>query len=311
MIKASPASKKTPLLSGFALEAAIACCLLLLYGPLLYHWIWDGWINKDISIQHEYFSHGVLGLPLAASLVWEKRSVWRRLPDTSAWLGLVSLGLAIGFYASGVMDAVNLSLPLMLIGLCLCLKGTAGLRLMGFPLALVVFATPTQFPYLIEPYILPLQRMIATVAGAILHGLGFDVEVNQIYLTMNQQLVEVAPHCAGLKLLFTSLYMGMILVYWTKLYRSRLQTTLFAIAIVVVSVIGNILRNTILTFFHGSSMTGAFHWLHESWGGDLYSAAMLGSLFLLINLIQARVPQNLQRASAQARGNAVRRSMDF
>ncbi len=285
-----------PKSSRWLTELIIISFLVILYGPLLYHWVWDGWVNKNISIQHEYFSHGILGIPLALKLVWEKRQTWLRLPDSCHWSGIACLAVALVFYNSRVMDAVNLSLPLILAGLLLSLKGRAGFKLMLFPLILIVFSTPTQLPYLIEPYILPLQRFIATVAGTILHGLGYDVEVNNIYLTMNEQLVEVAPHCAGLKMLFTSLYMGLVLTYWTSIYRSKFRTGIFFVAIILVSVIGNILRNTILTFFHGNSMSGAFHWLHESWGGDIYSAIMLGSLVLTVNAIQRHVPEKLEAA---------------
>ena len=289
--------------SRWVLELIVISCLIILYGPLLYHWVWDGWVNKNISIQHEYFSHGVLGIPLAFKLCWDKRQTWYRLNDSRHWSGIVCLAIAFIFYASGVMDAVNLSFPLMLTGLLLCLKGPAGLKLMLFPLVLIIFSTPTQLPYLIEPYILPLQRLIATVAGTILHGLGYDVEVNNIYLSMNQRLVEVAPHCAGLKMLFTSLYMGLVLTYWTGIYRSRLRTGIFFVGIILVSVIGNILRNTILTFFHGNSMTEAFHWLHESWGGDVYSVIMLGSLVLVVNAIQNYVPFELAAANVTIDSN--------
>ena len=121
---------------------------------------------------------------------------------------------------------------------------------------------------------------------------------------MNDQLVEVAPHCAGLKMLFTSLYMGLVITYWTGIYNSRLRTGIFFVGIILVSVIGNILRNTILTFFHGHSMSEAFHWLHESWGGDVYSAGMLGSLILIVNAIQSHVPVSFATATvAQKDGN--------
>lgn len=286
----------------WSIELVTLSCLAILYGPLLFHWVWDGWINKNISIQHEYFSHGILGIPLALKLVWDKRQTWHQLGDQLHWSGVVCWAVAFVCYTSGVMDAVNLSFPLMLTGILLCFKGPAGLKLMLFPLVLIVFSTPTQLPYLIEPYILPLQRFIATVAGTILHGLGYEVEVNNIYLSMNQQLVEVAPHCAGLKMLFTSLYMGLILTYWTDLYRSKLRTGLFFVGIISVSVIGNILRNTILTFFHGHSMTEAFHWLHESWGGDVYSAVMLGALVLIVNAIQSHVPATLATVTVRDDG---------
>ena len=287
--------------SRWLTELIVIGSLLILYGPLLYHWVWDGWVNKNISIQHEYFSHGILGIPLALKLVWDKRQDWHRLNDRSHWLGLVCLAVAVIFYTSGVMDAVNLSFPLILTALLLLLKGPAGLKLMLFPLILILFSTPTQLPYLIEPHILPLQRFIATVAGTILHGFGYEVEVNNIYLSMNQQLVEVAPHCAGLKILFTSLYMGLVLAYWTGIYRSKLRTSVFFVGIIVVSVVGNIIRNTILTFFHGNNMTEAFHWLHESWGGDVYSAVMLGSLVLIVNAIQSHIPQTLTPVTIENR----------
>ena len=281
------------------LEPIILGLLSILYLPLLWHWV-DGWLNKSISIQHEYFSHGLLGIPFAGYLVWEARSQWQTLPNRTHWLAVPMLLVAALFYNSGLLDLMNLSLPLLLAGLLLALKGGDGFRLYLFPWILVLLSTPTQFPYLIEPYILPLQSFIASVAGFILLQFDTDVVVDGIYLYVNDQLVEVAPHCAGLKMLFTSFYMGLILIYWTGLNRSRLRTSLFFIGIVAVSIIGNIIRNAALTFFHGEQMTAAFKWLHDSWGGDLYSAAMLGILVVLVNLLERYVPPTLKVATANA-----------
>ena len=47
------------------LPAVLIGLIGLLYLPLLLHWA-DGWINKTISIEHEYFSHGLIGLPFAS-----------------------------------------------------------------------------------------------------------------------------------------------------------------------------------------------------------------------------------------------------
>lgn len=273
-------------------ELAIAALLLLLYAPLLWHWV-DGWLNKSISIQHEYFSHGLIGLPFAAYIAWEQRQKWAALPDRWHPLGLVLIATAGGFYISGLSDWMNLSFPLMLTGLCLCLKSWPGLKLQRFPLLLVALATPTELPYLIEPYVLPLQGLIASVAGFLLVQVGVNVTVEEIYLFVNGQTVEVAPHCAGLKMLFTSLYVALMLIYWTGLGRSRLHTGLFIGGTIIISVVGNILRNTFLSYFHGNGMDGAFHWLHESWGGDVYSALLLLSLIGLVNLIQQYVPASL------------------
>jgi cyanoexosortase B len=270
----------------------IAALLTILYGPLLAHWV-DGWLHKSISIQHEYFSHGLIGLPFAAYLAWDKRQAWMMLPQRCHPLGLGLVGLAGLMYLTRLPDWMNLSLPVMLVGLCLSLKGLAGLKLQAIALILVALATPTQLPYLIEPYILPLQQFIASIAGFLLVQLGIPVTVEGIYLYINDQTVEVAPHCAGLKMLFTSLYVALMLAYWSGIYTSRLRTGLLVGGTVLISVVGNILRNTLLSYFHGTGREGAFDWLHESWGGDLYSAFMLLTIILLLRLIQDRVPASL------------------
>ncbi|PSB07510.1 cyanoexosortase B [filamentous cyanobacterium CCP2] len=258
---------------------------LLLYGPLLLHWS-DGWLSKSISIEHEYFSHGLLGLPFAAYLCWMNRQRWQKIPDLVSWqesiVGLVLLLTGLFFYLGNLNDLINLSLPIGLAGVCLWLKGLSGLRLQAFPLLLVLLATPNSVPYLIAPYTLPLQQFIAGMAGFILLQFGMDVRVEQIYLFVNDRIVEVAPYCAGLKMLFTSLYVGLMLLYWTGVWQNRAKTSLFLTEIIIISVSANIIRNTLLTFFHGTGQDAAFAWLHEGWGGDLYSAGMLGLLIILI-----------------------------
>ncbi len=267
--------------------------LTMTYAPLVIYW-YDGWLNKSISIEHEYFSHGLIGLPLAAYIAWERRQKWLKLPEATHPIGGVLLGLAAVFYLSNLPDLVNLSLPLILAGICLWLKGIDGLKFQGFPLLLVGLATPNQIPYLISPYIIPLQAFIATSAGFILLQFGIDVRVENIYLYVNDAVVEVAPHCSGLKMLLTSLYVALMLLYWRDDLNSRFKRNLFLAATVIISVVGNIIRNSLLTFFYGTGREGIFHWLHESWGGDLYSASMLALLIPLLIGIE-NVADNLAK----------------
>ncbi|TVU54138.1 MAG: cyanoexosortase B [Arthrospira sp. PLM2.Bin9] len=263
--------------------------LVLLYAPLLLHW-YDGWLNKSISIEHEYFSHGVIGLPFAAYIAWNNRQQWNKLPNQLHPLGGVLLGLGGVLYLSSISDLVNLSFPIILAGLCLWLKGIPGLKLQGIALLFVLLATPNYIPYLIEPLALPLQTFIANMAGFVLIQFNVPVTVDQIYLYVNGQIVEVAPHCAGLKMLFTSLYVGLMLLYWTGAIASRTKTILFLVAAALTSVVANIIRNTLLTLFFGTGNQELFDWLHEGWGGDLYSASMLGLLVILMKLMQYYFP---------------------
>ncbi|MBD3880198.1 cyanoexosortase B [Phormidium tenue FACHB-886] len=270
-------------------EIGICGLMLLLYVPLLLHWV-VGWLYKSISIEHEYFSHGLLGLPFAAYLCWSKRDRWQRLPSEAnparQTLGLSLLILGVCCYLSNTTDLLNLSLPVLLTGLCIWFKGFPGLRLQAFPLLLLLLATPNEIPYLLTPHTLPLQHFIAGTAGFILVQMGLDVRVDQIYLFVNDRIVEVAPYCAGLKMLFTSLYLGLIMLYWTGAWRSRSKVVVFYLGIVAISVAANVLRNTLLTYFHSTQQDQAFHWLHDGWGGDLYSTCMLGVLVLLLQGIE-------------------------
>jgi len=275
----------------YLLDGAIIALLVILYAPLLIHWV-DGWLHKNISIEHEYFSHGLIGLPFAAYIVWTQRQQWRQLPDTAHPLGAALLAVGGAFYLSGQSELVNLSFPAVLAGIVLWFKGIPGFKLQSFPLLLVSLATPTAVPYLIAPFSLPLQEFIAGVAGFILILFGMNVTVDQIYLSVGGRLVEVAPYCAGLKMLFTTLYVGIILLYWSGAWVSRKTTIVFLSGAAIISVSANIVRNTLLTFFHGTGQEAAFKWLHDDWGGDVYSACMLGSLVLLLNAIERYYPQN-------------------
>ncbi len=265
---------------------AILAVLVLLYAPLVLFW-YDGWLNKNISTEHEYFSHGMIGFPFAAYLVWMNRKQWLRLPDNSNIFGGILLAIGGVFYLSGVSEWVNLSFPIILTGLCLWLKGIKGLKLQGFPLLLILLATPNSLPYLIAPFTLPLQSFIAGTAGFIVNQFGLNAVVDGINIYVNQRIVEVAPYCAGLKMLFTTIYVGLILLYWTETLSSRRKSIWFLSIAVILSVTANIIRNTLLTFFHGTAKDGAFHWLHDSWGGDLYSACMLLILIPAINWVDS------------------------
>ncbi len=267
----------------------ILLLLMLLYAPLVIHW-YDGWLHKNISIEHEYFSHGLIGIPYATYITYMNRHSWSKLPNSFHPLGAFLLAIAGMFYLSGLSDLVNLSFPIILAGICLCFKGMSGLKLQGMPLLLLLLATPNHIPYLIEPYALPLQHFIATITGLILTQFGMDVTVEEIYLYVGGRIVEVAPHCAGLKMLFTSLYVSLMLLDWTGVWNYRKRSILFFGITIVASLGANILRNTMLTLFYGTNREDAFTWLHAGWGGDLYSAFMLGILVLLLNRMEKYFP---------------------
>ena len=256
---------------------AVAFLIGIIYVPLLWHW-GQGWIFKSISLEHEYFSYGFIGLPYAAYAAWQSRKSWDEIADQIHFLGFFLLSLGCILYLSGVSDLVNLSFPMVIAGIVGCWKGKPGLRLMLSPLMFLLLATPNELPYLISPYTLGLQRFIAGTAGFILNQFDLNITVQGIYLFVNQRTVEVAPHCAGLKMLITSLYVALMMLHLRQRLRSPMHFGLLMGGAIVISVSMNIIRNTMLTLFHGMYWDDLFHFVHEGWGGDLYSAGMLGAI---------------------------------
>ena len=161
-----------------------------------------------------------------------------------------------------------------------------GLKLQWFPLLLVFLATPNPIPYLLTPHTLGLQKFIAGAAGLILNLVGIPVGVEGIHLTVNNRLVEVAPYCAGLKMLFTGLYVALILLHWTNNLGNRRLVLLLLSGSAAISIVANIIRNTLLTWFHGNGQEQAFESLHAGTAGDLYSAVMLVAIIGLLKVLE-------------------------
>ena len=90
-------------------ELMVVVLLAVLYLPLIIHW-YDGWLNKTISLEHEYYSHGVIGLPFAAYIVWEKNGINGKNSLTS----LTLLGLCFWAwqqYFTSVALLISLAFP--------------------------------------------------------------------------------------------------------------------------------------------------------------------------------------------------------
>ncbi|MGB5771803.1 MAG: cyanoexosortase B [Crocosphaera sp.] len=270
--------KITPFLERNLGNTLIIAFLGILYVPLLIHWTL-GWANKSISIDHEYFSHAIIGFPYAAYIIFGiNRQKWQKLANKIHPIGGFFLALGLAFYLTGSIELVAFSFPLIITGIMLWLKGIPGLKLNWFPLLLILLGTPNSVPYLITPYILPLQKFIAAVAGFLLQQLRVNSQVDGIHLYVNNIPVEVAPYCAGLKMLFTSLYVVLLLLHYTGNLNNRGRVITLLTGSVFISVTANIIRNTLLAVFHGNGQDQAFYILHDSWGGDLYSVGMLGMI---------------------------------
>jgi EpsI family protein len=233
------------------------------------------------------FSHGFFVIGFAGYLAWRKRRDISRLTPTPSYLwGVLFLVcattlLAIGKLASAsILEQVSL-LP-MLAGLILLILGRQYLRLLGLPLAYLIFMIP--FDDIVDQLHWPLQLLSATIAALLLPLFGIPVLHENIYLHLPRITLEVAEVCSGVRYLVSIVAIGVPLAYLTQAaWQRRLAVVGFAIGAAIaangfrVALIGVWSHYVGGNILHGPShiLTGVFvSWI--GFGAVFFAAWLLG-----------------------------------
>lgn len=156
---------------------------------------------------------------------------------------------------------------------------------MGMLLMFIFFVSFNYIFYLIEFYVLFLQKFIVGVVGFILMYLYMNVIIEEIYIYVGGRIVEVVFYCVGLKMLFISFYVFLMLFDQIGVIKSCVKIIFLLISVVLFSVSVNILRNIMLIIFYGIGQDEVFYWLYDGWGGDMYFVCMLVLLILIMNWV--------------------------
>lgn len=241
-----------------------AVCAVLLIALYRHVWpaFWYRWANEAA------YSHCPL-VPLAvAGLVWfHRRELATLTPTPSArGLWLLGAGLLICFlgYVTGARFIVGLSFPVVLMGLVGAGLGLPYLRVLGFSLALFLFAIP--FPrHILGMIAMPMQVIstILTVAATRLFGIPVVREGVNVALPSFQFVVAEA--CSGMNSLVALFLAGgvvaelMRLAPWQKLVIYALTPLIVIAANVIrllsVVVVGELVGPELALgqFVHGGS----------------------------------------------------------
>ena len=113
--------------------------MLLLYRDVLWRLV-DAWTNDG------NYSHGFLIIPLAAYLAWERRAELASARHQPSALGLLVVAGSLAVLGIGVLGAelflTRISLVGTLAGTALFILGWSHLRILAFPLALLLLMIP-------------------------------------------------------------------------------------------------------------------------------------------------------------------------
>jgi exosortase len=238
------------------------------------------WTNDD------NYSHGFLIIPLALFLAWQRRHELRAAPVSPSMVGLVLLLGSLAVLVIGRLGAElflsRVSMVGVLAGAVLFAFGWTHLRLLAFPLSLLVLMVP--LPALIFNQVaFPLQ-LLASQAGET--GLGaLDIPVlreGNIIMLANTTL-EVAEACSGIRSLVSLLTLGIIYGYFMD-SRAWVRTVL-ALATVPIAVFANGMRvagTGVAAHYYGPEAAQGFLHTFSGWLVFVFAFAVLFALQALI-----------------------------
>src|SRR5579862_501364 len=238
-----------------------AALLIACYGPLLASLARQWTTDPDMS-------HGFFVLPAVAFIVWRRRAELARINPVPNWWGLViavfgAVQMLLGTLAAQMFIARTAFL-VSLTGAVLSLGGTRALRILAFPLLLLLFLFP--IPATVYARVtLPLQIFASTAAETALNWIGIPVLRDGNILELPHQRLSVVEACSGIRSLLSLSFLSLVYGYFFD-SRVGMRWTLLA-ATVPIAIAANAARVAllgILSEYHADFAHGPFH-PFESW----------------------------------------------
>jgi len=191
------------------------------------------WVNSVT------YNHGLLIIPLSLYLSWSRRSSLRTVKPSFDWRGVILLaGGSTGWLMGHVSHAKVIeeaALISMIPSLVLTFLGWETVRILAFPLVLLVFAVPMG-----EELVPFLQDVTALFAVKGLEWSGVPVHWEGRILTIPSGTWGVVESCSGIRYLFTSLVCGCLMADWAFL--SLKKKVLFVFGSALLSIAANGVR---------------------------------------------------------------------
>jgi exosortase D (VPLPA-CTERM-specific) len=195
------------------------------------------WLNS------EDYSYGLLIGPIAAYLIWQKRSELKKANIQSDWRAIIVLILAIFVFIVGELGAelftTRVSMLIFIIGLTWFLYGYDVFKLLRFPLAFLFLMLPLP-GFVARSLTFPLQLSASIGSVNLLHSLGVSVyrEGNVIDLGFTQ--LQVVEACNGLRYILPLFTLGVLFAYvGQKVHWKRI---VLVIATVPIAIFANVTR---------------------------------------------------------------------
>ncbi|AGP78731.1 exosortase [Alteromonas mediterranea 615] len=212
------------------------------------------------------FEHAVLIPPIAVWLIYRKRFAFglARRSQLDACLGFFGLVCAVVAFIIGKLSLINalqqfalMSMPLFFI---LSVFGLVTLKHLLFPLVFLILSVP--FGEFMIPH---LQEVTADLTVIMLKLVGVPVYREGWYLQIPEGLFHVAEACSGIRFLFSTITIGLLIAHLE--IESRVKQIVFMLSVLVIPILANGMRAFIMVYIgHVSNMQAAVGFDHLVYG---------------------------------------------
>lgn len=248
----------------------LSALLLLLYGPILKQLVANWWSNPN-------YGHGFLIPFFSGYVLWSQRHRFAKVSLKPTNFGLLVMLGAVGLLLLGSLAAelftTRFSLLILIAGMVLFLAGWGILKVVSFPLSLLVLAIP--LPAIIFNQItFPLQLLASRLATTCLQFVNVPVLREGNLIILPNYTLEVVDACSGIRSLMTLITLAVAYGYLVE--KKHWIRWLLLIIMVPIAIISNAIRifgTGLLTYHFGPRMAEGF--FHEFSGWMIFVAALL------------------------------------
>jgi exosortase len=275
----SGAKRLTVPFAGMAETAVLGVLLIIAFWPILYS-MYGSWFDPGA-----YMEHGILVVPAAAYMAWDKREILRRIPRQPSAAGLLLLGWGalqamLGIAAQWVWVG-RMAFLVSLVGFIAAVFGWRTVRELKYPLCtLILMVAPPTFIF--ERLTLSLQILASRLGEFCLEALGYSVLREGNILEMVGIKLSVEEACSGIRSLLAIFFMCVLYNYFF-VQGWAMKAVLLAMAIPV-AILGNAVRivaTGVASQYNPALVGGA---AHEAFGYISVVAAALGVIALHLML---------------------------
>ncbi|HVT93252.1 MAG TPA: exosortase/archaeosortase family protein [Bryobacteraceae bacterium] len=256
--------KRFPWLAVAFFTALLLICYAGVLHRLVLHWM------EDPDMGHGFF------VPFVAVYVaWTRRDRLARAEWKPCPWGIVLLLWGAAQMLAGSLGAelflARTAFLISLVGLILTLAGRAVVRVLAFPLFLLLFMIP--IPRIVYSQItMPLQFFASQVAETLLSVIGIPVLRDGNILQLPSETLSVVEACSGIRSLLSLSFLSLIYAFlFDRKVWMRWALLFSTVPIAIAANAGRITLTGILGEYKPALAHGVFHSLE---GGVLFVAAL-------------------------------------